>query len=286
MIRSGRLPAGRLVSVAAGQPSPDVAVPAAVILLAAGRPIRPVWQNERGGLTFTVGDAGPAHEGAVSCFVTWAPVGCGINLDDEAARLTWAAPFTAVPRLLDHGQDESGSWLVTAPVPGQSAVAPRWLAEPRRAITAMGVGLRALHDALPVETCPFSWLADTRLADIRRRASRGLVDPANWHPEHAGLGLDTTLQRVSDVPPMDRLVVCHGDACAPNTLVGDDGTWSGHVDLGALGRADRWADLAVATWSTEWNFGPGWDGLLLDAYGVAADPERVSYYRLLWDLGD
>jgi kanamycin kinase len=24
------------------------------------------------------------------------------------------------------------------------------------------------------------------------------------------------------------------------------------VDLGELGIADRWADLAVATWSTEW----------------------------------
>ncbi|WP_443062724.1 phosphotransferase [Streptomyces sp. NBC_00390] len=58
---------------------------------------------------------------------------------------------------------------------------------------------------------------------------------------------------------MDRLVVCHGDACAPNTVVGDDGTWTGHVDLGTLGAADRWADLAVATWSTQWNYGPGWE---------------------------
>jgi kanamycin kinase len=79
-------------------------------------------------------------------------------------------------------------------------------------------------------------------------------------------------------------VVCHGDACAPNTLLTVDGHWSGHVDLGLLGTADRWADLAVATWSTEWNYGPGWEQLLLDAYGIAADPERARYCRLLWDL--
>jgi len=24
--------------------------------------------------------------------------------------------------------------------------------------------------------------------------------------------------------------------------------------------------------------------VLLDAYGVAPDPERIAYYRLLWDL--
>lgn len=52
-----------------------------------------------------------------------------------------------------------------------------------------------------------------------------------------------------------------------------------------MGVADRWADLAVATWSTEWNYRPGWDPLLLEAYGTRPDPDRTRYYRLLWDLG-
>ncbi|MGH3933798.1 MAG: phosphotransferase, partial [Pseudonocardiaceae bacterium] len=87
---------------------------------------------------------------------------------------------------------------------------------------------------------------------------------------------------LAHAPPVDQLVVCHGDACAPNTVLLEDGRLSGHVDLGALGVADRWADLAIATWSTEWNYGPGWDGPLLAAYGVDPDPERIAYYRLLW----
>jgi kanamycin kinase len=48
--------------------------------------------------------------------------------------------------------------------------------------------------------------------------------------------------------------------------------------------ADRWADLAVAAWSMEWNFAPGYDGAVYDAYGVAPDQERIAYYRLLWDM--
>ena len=86
-------------------------------------------------------------------------------------------------------------------------------------------------------------------------------------------------------PAVDVLVVCHGDACAPNTLIGSDGRWSGHVDLGALGLADRWADIAVAAMSTEWNYGPGYDRVVYDAYGIEPDEERIAYYRLLWDLG-
>jgi kanamycin kinase len=56
--------------------------------------------------------------------------------------------------------------------------------------------------------------------------------------------------------------------------------------MAALGVADRWADLAVASWSLSWNYGDGWDERFFAAYGTDPDPERIAYYRLLWDLGD
>ena len=42
--------------------------------------------------------------------------------------------------------------------------------------------------------------------------------------------------------------------------------------------ADRWADLAIATWSTTWNYGPGWEIPLPDACGVDPNPTRTRYY--------
>ena len=261
--------------------SPDAGtpVPARVLALAGGGAVRPVWVNELGGITFEVG-AGDRRR-----FVKWSPAGSGIDLAAEAARLSWAAPFTPVPRLLDQGVDPTGSWLVTAALPGEMAVTARWQAKPHLAVAAIGEGLRAMHEALPVGGCPFSWSAAGRLADARRRAAGGLLDPARWHPSHRGLSVGAALDRLADAPPVDKLVVCHGDSCAPNTLLTADGRCSGHVDLGELGVADRWADLAIATWSTTWNYGPGWETPLLDAYGIAPDPDRTSYYRLLWDLG-
>lgn len=174
---------------------------------------------------------------------------------------------------------------MTTPLPGDNAVWPRWKAQPAVAVRAIGEGLRALHDALPVTACPFDWSASSRLADARRRGSAGALDRSRWHQEHRRFSVKEALAHASDIPPTDRLVVCHGDACAPNTLLSHNGRWSGHVDLGSLGVADRWADIAVATWSAEWNYGPGWEELLLGAYGVDADAKRMAYYRLLWDLG-
>lgn len=262
----------------AGPPSEAVVAPASVLAIAGGRPVKAVWSNAVGGITFEVG------RGEGRCFVKWAPAGCPIELDDERARLAWAIAFAPVPRLLDHGRDAEGSWLVTAALPGTSAVDERWKARPAAAVAAIGAGLRALHDALPVADCPFSWSIEERLADIRRHAARGTIDLQRRHPIHRHLDVERALAILADPPAIDRLVVCHGDTCAPNTLIGDDARPTGHVDLGTLGVGDRWADLAIATWSTQWNYGPGWELPLLDAYGIAPDDDRTRYYRLLWDV--
>ncbi|PBC78466.1 kanamycin kinase [Streptomyces sp. TLI_235] len=248
---------------------------------ARGRPVRAVWRNGLGGLTFQVGVDGERQ------FVKWLPAGSDGGLTAEVVRLRWAARYTPVPRVLEEGADEGGSWIVTAGLPGRSAVDDRWLRDPATAVRAVGEGLRALHEALPVRDCPFAWSAEQRLAAVRARAAAGRIDPAD---RPAGLPpfrtVEEALAALADVPPVDGPVVCHGDACAPNTLLGKDGRYSGHVDLGALGTADRWADLAVATWSTRWNYGPGWEEPMLAAYGIAPDRERTAYYRLLWHLAD
>jgi kanamycin kinase len=79
------------------------------------------------------------------------------------------------------------------------------------------------------------------------------------------------------------VVLCHGDYCFPNVLI-DDGAVTGYLDLGELGVADRWLDIAVATWSCDWNVGPGWQDLFLDTYGIERDDDKIEFYRLLYDL--
>jgi kanamycin kinase len=217
-------------------------VPTLVADIAGNRPVTSVWVNELGGVTYAVGDP-PAE------YVKTYPDAVAGLLTDEVVRLRWAGSHATVPRVVDHGR----GWLRSAALAGRSAVDPWWADRPETAATAIGAGLRMLHDALPVMDCPFG--------------------PPSWVGGHA--------------PPPDKLVVCHGDACAPNTLIADDGTCAGHVDLGDLGVADRWADLAIATMSLDWNYpGGAWEAVLLDAYGVSPDPERIEFYRRRWDEDD
>ena len=236
-------------------PADSLPVPDRVRSLAGSAALTPVWENAIGGLTFRTDDGR---------FIKWGPRNLEASMAAEAERMRWAAAWTAVPAVLDHGETDDEEYLVTAALPGRSAVDPHWVARPETAVRALGAALRALHDALPVAECPWSWHVADRLENAARR---GVVVPTRLH----------------DAPPIDRLVVCHGDACAPNTLLDDEGRPVAHVDLAALGVADRWADIAVAAMSTGWNYGPGYEDLLIEAYGVEPDPERLAYYRDLWN---
>ena len=268
--------------VIAGRPPDDVELPAVVLQLAGGHPTRPLWSNELGGLTVAVDAPSPM-------VVKWAPPAQRAELLAEVERLAWAADWTPVPEVLDHGvdHDTGGAWMVTRRLAGTSAVDRRWLADPTPVVRAIGTGLRALHDALPVDRCPYSWSLAARRAEAHHRAEAGLVDPASWHEDLGDLDLTGALAVVDALSEdLADPVVCHGVACAPNSLVDDRGGWSAHVDLGRLGVADRWADLAIATWSTVWNFGTGWEDTLLDAYGTDPDPVRTRGYRVRWERGD
>lgn len=278
----------------AAAPTGPVSVPAAVRHIAANDAITPVWQNSLGGTTFQLAASG-GGPGDIDRFVKWVPAGTPeLDLADEAQRLAWARAHGArVPEVIDYASSDAGSWLVTravgdgAPGPAQfaaqSAVSDRWRDSPRRAARVLGEGLRELHERLPVAECPFSWSVEDRLEQVHERFRRG-DGPETWSPEYRGLSPEHAFALLADAPPMTSPVVCHGDACAPNTLLTHTGGFAAHVDLGELGVADPWADLAIAAWSTEWNFGPGFEAEVYAGYGVAPDHDRIAYYRLLWDL--
>lgn len=175
----------------------------------------------------------------------------------DAQCLEWISSRHPAPTVIDSGSDDGAQWLVTKALPGEPAVGDTWRARRSQAILAIATGLRAIH-AIDVDDFPNDWTAQVWVG--RRPASLG--------PR----------------PPLGDPVLVHGDACAPNTLISPTGVWVGNVDFGDLAVGDRWADLAIASLSLDWNFGEGHQHELFDAYGITPDDERIAYYRALWQL--
>ena len=221
--------------------------PEVVVDLAEGRPADLVWRNELGGLTFRVGDR----------FVKWNPRRSGIDLERERLRLEWIADKHPAPRVIAYGSDDEAQWLIMKAIPGECVVGDEWRARRPQAIKAIATGLRAIH-AIPADDFPSIWTSEVWVG-----RTPGTLGPR---------------------PPVSDPVLVHGDACAPNTLISSAGEWTGNVDFGDLSVGDRWADLAIASLSLDWNFGDGHQEELFDAYGIEPDVERIRYYRELWHL--
>lgn len=222
-------------------------MPRVALALAGDRKPELVWRNELDGLTFRIGDR----------YLKWNPPSTGVDLERERVRLEWLSARHPAPRVVDYGTDGDAQWLLTEALPGDPAVGDKWRARRPEAIRAIAAGLRALH-AVSVDDFPAEWAAEVWVGR----------QPAPLGPR----------------PPIDAPVLVHGDACAPNTLISDDGAWTGNVDFGDLAVGDLWADLAVASLSLDWNFGEGHQSELFDAYGIDPDEDRIRYYRALWHL--
>lgn len=234
----------------------------------------PVWLNQTGGLTVRFESEHRTR------YLKRNPLPSTEDLELEARKLDWLRDRHPVPRRIEHrrrtlcaGEVE---YLITEALPGTNAVDPSNSAEANRTIVAIAHGLRALH-SLPIDECPWTWPIEDRLQTIDAEAAvTGLATSASeFGPVAAG--------ELGPAPGSDRFVVCHGDPCAPNTLLSEDGSFLANVDMQRLGVGDRWADLAVATMSFGWNYVDYDESLFWKAYGVEPDAERIWYYRRLWN---
>ncbi len=254
-------------------------IPAQIARYVAGWRSELAWES--GPLARTWRLTGP---GGAQRYLKSAPAGAEVPLRGEAVRMRWARRNgLPVPPVVVACSDRQAEWLLTEALPGRSAVAQENLANPEALVPALAEGLRRFHQ-VPPDECPFPCWAETGLAEAGRRVGAGLVTTADLHPEHAHLSAAAALRELERLrPDGEDLVVCHGDYCLPNVLI-SGGAASGFVDLGRLGVADRWLDLAIGSWSATWNLGPGWEDLFFASYGVARDDGRIAFYRLLYDL--
>jgi kanamycin kinase len=206
------------------------------------------------------------------------------SLRAECERMVWAAPYLPVPVVVALDTLGDTTVLVTEQLPGRDATHPDWRADLPGLVRALGQGLRRFHEAVGEEWCPFRFDVARALTHVEERVRRQDIRRDGFHPEHAHLTPAAALAVLeAGAPGEEDLVVCHGDFCAPNVVLQD---WrvTGYVDLGELGAADRWWDVAVGAWSVGWNFGQELEPLFYESYGIDPDPERLRFFRLLYDL--
>ncbi|MCX0272627.1 APH(3'') family aminoglycoside O-phosphotransferase [Nocardia zapadnayensis] len=210
-------------------------------------------------------------------------------LKAEHDRVAWLAGQSVPgPRVLDWHSGESGALLVTSAVPGVPADQLS-AADLRAAWEQIADAVRRLHE-LPSQRCPFDRGLDRMVSVARDVVGRNAVNPEFLPVEQQHTPPDELLARLE--PEIARMltheaadtVVCHGDLCLPNIVVDPETLkMSGFIDLGRLGSADRYADLALLlanareTWEDE-EQALAADALFAAGYGLVLDRDRLDFY--------
>ncbi|MEU6328404.1 APH(3'') family aminoglycoside O-phosphotransferase [Streptomyces sp. NPDC047049] len=241
----------------------------------------PVTAGESGAVVFRSADA--------ARYAKCVHAGDTVDLEAERDRVAWlGGQGVPGPRVLDWHSGSAGACMVTSAVPGVPADQVS-AADLRVAWERIADAVRRLHE-VPVGECPFRRGLDVMVAVARDVVTREAVNPDFLPVEQQHTPAAELLARL--VPQVARrrdqeaadTVVCHGDLCLPNIIL-DPQTLNvaGFIDLGRLGAADRYADLALLlanareTWPNEERARAA--GLAFaERYGITLDHDRLRFY--------
>ena len=216
---------------------------------------------------------------------------------NEQNMVTWLDGQVPVPEIPVYYAEDGIAYTLMTKVKGKMLCDEEYLNNPKQLIRCVAEGLRMLWK-VDVTHCPFrTSRLENRLKQARHNVENNLVDMDNVDPETFGEGgfrnPEELLRWLERNRPQEDIVLTHGDFCLPN-IFAEGNRISGFIDLGKMGPADRWQDIAIALRSLKDNFAGNHNGgkkyldftpqMLLDELGLDMDYEKQRYYALLDEL--
>lgn len=216
---------------------------------------------------------------------------------NEKDIITWLDKRLPVPQIAEYYVEDDTAYTLMTRIKGKMLCDEEFLNNPEMLINLAADGLKRLWN-VDVSDCPCKVSRlEERLKAAEWNIENGQVDLDNVEPETFGpngfANPTELLLWLKNNKPDEDIVLSHGDFCLPN-IFADNNQISGFIDLGKMGPADRWQDVAIALRSLEHNFSGRYNGgkayykfepeMLLNKLGMKMDEEKNRYYMLLDEL--
>ena len=217
--------------------------------------------------------------------------------DNAYAITKWLNHQLPVPTILAYCVKNDMAYTLMSKVGGKMLCAGEYLKDPEQLIKIAAQGLKCLWEIDVTERAYQSSRLMKRLEAAEYNVMHGLVDLDNVEPETFGpngfRNPEELLKWLKNNRPDEDIVFTHGDYCLPNIFV-TGSKINGFIDIGKMGPADRWQDVAIAIRSLTANFAGRYsDGkkicdfnpqMFLDELGIDYNGEKYRYYLLLDEL--
>ena len=210
--------------------------------------------------------------------------------------MKWAKDFVTVPEVLCFCQTEESDYLLMSKIPGKMSCDTFYLENSDLLLELLASTLKKLW-SIDIKNCPRKISLEKKLELASFNVENNLVDVENTDPTTFGKGgfenPESLLKWLKENQPKNfEPVLSHGDFCLPNVFF-QNNEFSGLIDLGETGVADKYQDIALCCRSLKHNFGGVYGGkvykdfnpdLLFEKLEITPDWEKIRYYTLLDEL--
>ena len=215
--------------------------------------------------------------------------------ENEHIMMDWLKNKVSVPECICNINENGKNYLLMSKISGKMSCDDEYMSNPNLLIPILAEAVKELW-RVDISVCPVKNYLSTVLKAAEYRVEHNLVDIGDAEPETFGKDgfkdPEELLVWLYDNKPAEDLVLSHGDFCLPNVFI-ENGKFSGFVDIGRMGIADRYQDIALCYRSLDHNFSGVYGGksyggynekMFFSALGIEPDFDKIRYYILLDEL--
>lgn len=205
-------------------------------------------------------------------------------LTQEFKALQWLNGKLEVPEVILFDYTEETEYLITRAILGEMVCSEFYIKNPHDALKVIRTAFKKIY-SVDISNCPFDVSNKYKLSLIENNVKKGLVKTENLQEETLKRfgSVENLLKYLIDNQFEEELCFSHGDTSLPN-IFALDSKFSGFIDVGECGIADKWFDLAICEKSIKRNFGEEYISEFYKTLGIIPDRTKINYYLLMMEL--
>lgn len=194
-------------------------------------------------------------------------------LTSEYNALNWLNGKLLVPKIILYTVNNEIEYLITEKIPGEMVCSDNIVNDYKIGLKVIAEAFNNIYD-VDIKNCPFNVSLDYKLNLVKSNVEKGLIN----YDELS----DNTKSKFKNRFE-EELCFSHGDTSLPNIFC-DNGKFSGFIDVGECGIADKWFDLAICQKSIKRNYGVNAINEFYNELNIIPDYDKINYYLLMMEL--
>jgi len=205
-------------------------------------------------------------------------------LTSEYEKLKWLENKLEVPKVILYDKNNTTEFLITESINGEMVCSCIYKNNPDLGLKVI---VQAFNKILNVDIndCPFDVLIDYKLKLVENNVKNKLIDISQLSEKTLNRfgNFDNIINYLEENKFYEEKCFSHGDMSLPNIFALND-KFTGFVDVGECGIADKWFDLAICEKSIKRNYGEDYISKFYEELNIIPDRKKIDYYLLMMEL--